>query len=189
MSEKKKKRTIVVKDTENGAVRITVSGPPYPMKVGADLDMRTCEIRRDNKIDFRVGRAVLHALRYGVVVDLHSWPEVDPLPIGLPRCDYSYLETTSEGWSRSVRCTNEATVKVHVTELRHEGNEYDAKVCAACMKRESAAGKEPDPFDCRSYKVEIKKKGARVVSEETSQRASRTRGRRSARKSERERTQ
>jgi hypothetical protein len=30
------KRSLIVEDVENGAVRITVAGPPYLVKTGAD---------------------------------------------------------------------------------------------------------------------------------------------------------
>lgn len=42
------KRTMIVEDTENGAVRITVAGPPYPVQTNNDLpiNLLTCEIPR-----------------------------------------------------------------------------------------------------------------------------------------------
>jgi hypothetical protein len=95
-----------------------------------------------------VGRAVLWALYYGVVEDLRFWTQQDPLPGGLPRCDYGYYAADSDGDSTRARCTNEATTKVRVTEMGPPGGMYEAKLCDACADREStkinAAGNGPD---------------------------------------------
>jgi hypothetical protein len=88
-------------------------------------------------LNYYVGRAVLWALKYGVVEDLRFWIMQDPLPGGLPRCDYGYYAVDSDGDSEKARCTNEATTKVRVTELRPAGEVYEAKLCDACVERET----------------------------------------------------
>lgn len=89
------------------------------------------------EMSYYVGRAVLWALRYGVVEDLRFWTQQDTLPGGLPRCEYGYYATDSDGDSERARCTNAATAKVRVTETEPAGEVYEANVCDACAERES----------------------------------------------------
>jgi hypothetical protein len=53
--ENNKRTTIIVEDTENGAVRITVAGPPYPLQKNDDLpiNLLTCDIPRSWLSDFK----------------------------------------------------------------------------------------------------------------------------------------
>jgi hypothetical protein len=103
-----------------------------------------------------VGRAVLWALHYGVVEDLRFWTQQDPLPGGVPRCHYGYYAIDSDGDSSRARCTNEATTKVRVTEMGPPGEVYEAKLCDACVERESKRSKTPDSgLGFTRHKVEI----------------------------------
>jgi hypothetical protein len=103
-----------------------------------------------------VGRAVLWALHYGVVEDLRFWTQQDALPGGLPRCDYGYYAADSDGDSARARCTNEATTKVRVTELRPGGGVYEAKLCDACAERESKkTNAAENGLDSAGRKVEV----------------------------------
>jgi hypothetical protein len=88
-------------------------------------------------MSYYVGKAVLWALEYGVVEDLRFWIMQDPLPGGLPRCDYGYHAVDSDGDSEKARCTNMATTKVRVTEIGPAGDVYEAKLCDACLERET----------------------------------------------------
>ena len=183
----RKKRTVIVENGVNGAVRISIPGVPYPDQKN---NLLNCEIPRVwlsdlkgkvrnraayssglctddshtggcyglchyadcpepaefwehwNNDDggehclpfckwhaqdtcYRVGRAVLWALNYGVVEDLRFW-DLDMLPKGLPRCDYRYW-AIGEGESVWARCTNEATTKVRVTESEPEAKSTTQK--------------------------------------------------------------
>jgi hypothetical protein len=89
------------------------------------------------EMSYYVGRAVLWALKYGVVEDLRFWTQQNTLPGGLPRCEYGYYATDSDGDSERARCTNEATTKVRVTEIGPAGDVYEAKLCDACVERET----------------------------------------------------
>jgi hypothetical protein len=87
-------------------------------------------------LNFFVGRAVLWALQYGVVADLRFWTQEDPLPGGLPRCDYGYYAPDSDGDSVRARCTFPATKRVKITE--HKGQKvltYEAKLCTRCAAK------------------------------------------------------
>jgi hypothetical protein len=103
-----------------------------------------------------VGRAVLEALKYGVVADLRFWTLQDPLPGGLPRCDYGYYAIDSDGDSSRARCTNKATTKVRVTEMGPAGEVYDGKLCAVCAERESKKiNAAENSLDSAGRKVEV----------------------------------
>jgi hypothetical protein len=107
-------------------------------------------------LNYYVGRAVLWALHYGVVEDLRFWKQQDPLPSGLPRCDCGYYAIDSDGGSERARCTNEATTKVRVTELRPGGEVYEGKLCDACAARESKRPVTPSTgLGYHRHKVEI----------------------------------
>jgi len=101
-----------------------------------------------------VGRAVLWALDYGVVEDLRFWTLEDPLPGGLPRCDFNYYAIDPWGDSERARCTNEATTKARITEPG--GEVYEAKLCASCAERESKTPDAPDnDLGPQRHRVEI----------------------------------
>jgi len=103
-----------------------------------------------------VGRAVLWALDYAVVEDLRFWTQQDPLPGGLPRCDYRFHAIDSDGDSEKARCTNPATTRVRVTRTGPAGKVFEAKLCDDCAETES---KRPDAIDDElgftRHKVEV----------------------------------
>jgi hypothetical protein len=89
----------------------------------------------------RVGRAVLMALDFGVIEDLRFWTQVDPLPSGMPRCQYHYYATDEWGDSARARCTEPATkrVKVIVTGGADE-TMIDTELCANCASARTGNG-------------------------------------------------